>query len=220
MQRQLLAILAVLVSTSIAFSETLSPAPQVPSPASSQLSPPTKIASPAVAANYGKLPLSFEANQGQADSRVKFISHGTGYSLFLTGTAAVLQLTKPDPSKRDDPGGKVIGKTPLELAKHRPWIPMKTDVVRMELAGAASNSQVIGDGQLPGKSNYFIGKDSGQVAHEHSHVRQGEVQRGLSRSRPGLLRQPAPAGVRLRRRSRRECEAGQAALRRSEQAEA
>ena len=29
------------------------------------------------------VPLSFEANQGQTDSQVKFLSHGDGYSLFL-----------------------------------------------------------------------------------------------------------------------------------------
>ncbi len=33
---------------------------------------------------YGKLPLSFEANQGQADARVKFLSRTGGYTLFLT----------------------------------------------------------------------------------------------------------------------------------------
>jgi hypothetical protein len=33
---------------------------------------------------YGQLPLSFEANQGQADPQVGFLSHGSGYTLFLT----------------------------------------------------------------------------------------------------------------------------------------
>src|SRR5215472_9373099 len=31
--------------------------------------------------SYGKLPLSFEANQGQTDRQVKFLSRGGGYSL-------------------------------------------------------------------------------------------------------------------------------------------
>jgi len=44
---------------------------------------------------YGKLPLSFEKNEGQADSKVKFLSQGQGYSLFLTPTESVLTLTKP-----------------------------------------------------------------------------------------------------------------------------
>jgi hypothetical protein len=45
--------------------------------------------------SYGKLPLNFEVNKGQTDSRVKFLSRGSGYSLFLTGDAAVLALRKP-----------------------------------------------------------------------------------------------------------------------------
>jgi hypothetical protein len=42
--------------------------------------------------NYGRLPLSFEANQGQADPQVKFLCRGSGYLLFLTGDEAVLAL--------------------------------------------------------------------------------------------------------------------------------
>jgi uncharacterized protein (TIGR03437 family) len=39
---------------------------------------------------YGNLPLSFEANHGQTDGRVQFLSRGRGYTLFLTATEAVL----------------------------------------------------------------------------------------------------------------------------------
>lgn len=42
-------------------------------------------AEPQIVANYGKLPLSFEANLGQVDSGVKFLSRGSGYTLFLAG---------------------------------------------------------------------------------------------------------------------------------------
>jgi hypothetical protein len=41
-------------------------------------------------ANYGELPLGFEPNEGQTDGRVKFLSRGRWYSLFLTGNEAVL----------------------------------------------------------------------------------------------------------------------------------
>jgi len=34
---------------------------------------------------YGKLPLSFEVNQGQSDGRVEFLARGQGYSLFPHG---------------------------------------------------------------------------------------------------------------------------------------
>ncbi|PYV39316.1 MAG: hypothetical protein DMG06_23495 [Acidobacteria bacterium] len=42
--------------------------------------------------NYGKLPLTFEANRGQTDPQVKFLSRGPGYTVFLTSTEAVLTL--------------------------------------------------------------------------------------------------------------------------------
>jgi len=45
-----------------------------------------------IADSYGKLPLSFEANHGQANGRVKFLSRTAGYTLFLTGDEAVLTL--------------------------------------------------------------------------------------------------------------------------------
>src|ERR1035441_8505566 len=42
--------------------------------------------------NMARIPLSFEANQGQTDSVVKFFSRGDGYALFLTPTEAVFKL--------------------------------------------------------------------------------------------------------------------------------
>src|ERR1700730_6762465 len=55
-------------------------------------SPRQQVAAPAAKARYGRLPLSFEENRGQTDPRVKFLSRGNGYSLFLTSTEAVLKL--------------------------------------------------------------------------------------------------------------------------------
>jgi hypothetical protein len=45
--------------------------------------------------DYGKLPLTFEANVGQTDGRVKYISRGAGYTLFLTAeNEAVVSLAR------------------------------------------------------------------------------------------------------------------------------
>ncbi|MGD1104782.1 MAG: hypothetical protein ABSA59_22280, partial [Terriglobia bacterium] len=54
---------------------------------------PTKV-QPKLVARYGKLPLSFEANRGQTDSRVRFLARGGGYTIFLTADEAVLALQK------------------------------------------------------------------------------------------------------------------------------
>ena len=44
---------------------------------------------------YGRLPLSFEANRGQTSAQVDFVSRGSGYTLFVTPTEAVLTLRAP-----------------------------------------------------------------------------------------------------------------------------
>ena len=46
---------------------------------------------------YGRLPLSFEANLGQTDARVRFLARGGGYTIFLTADEAVLALRKSQP---------------------------------------------------------------------------------------------------------------------------
>ncbi|AXC09713.1 Cell surface protein [Acidisarcina polymorpha] len=123
--------------------------------APSKLVSPMKAVPPAITAAYGKLPLSFEANRGQSDPQVKFLSRGQGYTLFLTGNAAVLTLSKDLSSqpKTSAMAGKAALQRPAKI---------KTDVVRMELAGAARGMQVSGADALPGKANYFFGKDSSQ----------------------------------------------------------
>src|SRR5262249_52165308 len=47
------------------------------------------------------LPLASEANRGQTDSQVQFLSRGNGYSLFLTPTESVLRLRNPSASGSD-----------------------------------------------------------------------------------------------------------------------
>jgi hypothetical protein len=86
-------------------------------------------------ASYGNLPLSFVANTGHSDERVKFVARGQGYSLFLTPTEAVLALRA---STADGDS---------------------SSVVRMRLVGGNTQPQVTGLDPLPGRSNYFIGND-------------------------------------------------------------
>src|SRR5689334_17114608 len=39
-----------------------------------------------------RLPMIFEQNSGQSDSVVRFLSHGAGYTVFLTAKEAVVSL--------------------------------------------------------------------------------------------------------------------------------
>lgn len=56
---------------------------------------------------YGSLPLSFEANQGQTDSHVRFLTRGYGHTLFLTPSDAVLALRTGE-TKNARPGSEVL----------------------------------------------------------------------------------------------------------------
>lgn len=103
-------------------------------------------------ANYGKLPLRFEANRGQTDSRVQFVSRGSGYTLFLTSGEAVLTLAKPV-AKQDS----VLGPATDGKSQASPEA-----VVRLQLAGANSQPVVTQEDELPTRSNYFIGSDPGK----------------------------------------------------------
>src|SRR5213593_2346628 len=121
-----------------------------PAPATRTSTEIPQATKPQVLAAYGKLPLSFEANDGQADPQVKFLSRGSGYTLFLTSTEAVLTLTKADAyAKRRIPGEATL----VEPEKRA------GAVLRIRLVGTNPAPEVAGVGELPGKSNYFVGND-------------------------------------------------------------
>ena len=93
---------------------------------------------------YGKLPLHFEANQGQADPKVRFLSRGRGYTLFLTREEAVFSLRRPNPeSARSDQSAQKSG----------------IDVLRMKWLRGNPNPQIDGLELIDGKSHYFIGNN-------------------------------------------------------------
>jgi Beta-propeller repeat/Abnormal spindle-like microcephaly-assoc'd, ASPM-SPD-2-Hydin/HYDIN/CFA65/VesB-like, Ig-like domain len=88
---------------------------------------------------YTRLPLEFEANQGQSDSQVKFLARGQGYALFLTSNDAVLSLSKSSSATQKSTGA--------------------TDALRIHLIGGNPSPEVTAQEKLPGTSNYFIGSD-------------------------------------------------------------
>src|SRR5438270_4549683 len=111
---------------------------------------PSTAASLIASETYGRLPLHFEANQGQTHEDVRFLARGAGYSLYLTAGEAVLVLTKPNPDAKRD-----LRSAPERLGTQARGTPV---VVRMSLVGAAPKPLVSGLEELPGKVNYLIGK--------------------------------------------------------------
>ncbi len=94
---------------------------------------------------YGALPLVFEPNKGQTDSRVEFLSRGRGYGLYLTPTEAILVLART--ADNNDPASIDTGTG-------------KDATLQMNLTGAGLGAKLVGVNPLEGRSNYFIGKDT------------------------------------------------------------
>ena len=115
----------------------------------------------ATAAAYGRLPLSFEPNQGQVTDTVQFLAHGPGYSLYLRGTDATLTLRAPRaprPHNHDPRAGAGAGM--IEPGALTQTAPVTAAVLRLRYAGANLNPQPTGEERLPGVANYMVGGDS------------------------------------------------------------
>jgi hypothetical protein len=94
------------------------------------------------------LPLIFEPNLGQADldpsdSRARFVTHGSGYSMVLGNDGAILSL---------------VSKT-RSTSSTSSRSESRVETLRMKLAGARPNASLSAVDPLPGKSNYFIGNN-------------------------------------------------------------
>ena len=102
------------------------------------------VAAKRMAARYATIPLSFEANQGQTDPSVQFLSRGSGYSMFLTRDEVVLNL------ERQQSASPTPGQT---------QVAPPVDTLRMKLVGANAATAITGADPLTGVVSYFIGND-------------------------------------------------------------
>ena len=106
---------------------------------------------------YGNIPMSFEANKGQADANVRYQAHGSGYKLSLEASGATLSLAVP---KRNGQNG---ASKPAETAKGPVGtrLPEQTQYsdLKLNFVGANATPSAEGLGQLPGKDNYFLTSD-------------------------------------------------------------
>ena len=98
----------------------------------------------------------FEANRGQVNSQVRFLSRGHGSTLFLTATEAVYVLPLPDP--------------------HRLF------ALRMQLVGSDPNASSTGEAQAEARVSYFRGTEANWVTGipTYERVRYSEVYPGIS----------------------------------------
>ena len=121
---------------------------------------------------YGKLQLSFEANNGQTDPAVKYFARGSGYNVFFTDSEAVFVLPGVQAKVTDATTGEdetangnvepLSNRMAFEKAQRRAAARNlePPTVVKMRLEGANTSSGAIrGDDELPGKVSYFFGND-------------------------------------------------------------
>jgi hypothetical protein len=132
-------------------------------PSSAPASPPA--ISPAARARamkvFGGLPMMFEANQGQTDPRVKFLSRAPGYTLFLTDQEAVLSLPAGSPAEASAHAAARTRGSPAGQAEES-IVPKLTRTVRLKFVGANAPKAIVGRDELPSKTNYFLGNDPNQ----------------------------------------------------------
>lgn len=84
---------------------------------------------------FHTLPLGFEANMGQLDSDIKFISRARSFDLFLTSEGATITLK----------------------AQGTQHSCRRSLMLRMRLLRPCSQMQIAGEGETAAKANYFIG---------------------------------------------------------------
>lgn len=98
-----------------------------------------------------QLPVSFEANRGQALPDIDFLSRNKGYTIALNATEARLSLSRPvaqhETSARSGLGAKAAA------------IKTARDNLSFKLVGANAAAPAKGLEELPGKVNYFTGND-------------------------------------------------------------
>ncbi|MCW3094725.1 MAG: Cell surface protein, partial [Chthonomonadaceae bacterium] len=126
-------------------------------PASAAVSPFASLASgPAktrIARDLGRLPLSFERNKGQTDSHVRFLAHCTDGALFLTPSEAVFNLTPRTDTGYSAKNALCKGRSGRSEGK------AASVTVRMQIVGSDPRASVLQQQPLPGRVNYFSGKD-------------------------------------------------------------
>ena len=102
--------------------------------------------------------MMFEANNGQTDPRVKFL-------LAARATRSFSQIRKQSFHSRPHRQWwplLIQGSIPEARRFRISRLPGRSEVVRLKFAGASTPAAITGRGQLPGKTNYFIGNDPKQ----------------------------------------------------------
>jgi hypothetical protein len=109
--------------------------------------------------HFGGLPAVFEANEGQADARVRFLSRGARHTLMLGSDGASLALRPGGGDGREGAGGVRTLRAQGESALRARVPESSLQLLSMKFVGANPRAVVAGEGELKAKVNYFVGND-------------------------------------------------------------
>jgi hypothetical protein len=125
------------------------PAKPILPPSISHSTPAQKVS---VAGDFGRLPLSFESNQGQTDAKVRFLTHSGDSTLFLTPSEAVFSMAAQPQQKE---------KSALLKERTNRQQPAKIAhaALRMQMVGSNPRARALTQQPLAGRINYFLGND-------------------------------------------------------------
>jgi hypothetical protein len=128
----------------------------------------------------GSMPLAFTENQGQWDERVKFRANAGGATIWFTEDGVYYQFTRTilgtetpgeQPPVLSGEGlavGSLDGKVPQQAVGHpdisRDRLAHEPDsieqlVIKATFVGANPDVEIIGEGLIDYKCNYFLGND-------------------------------------------------------------
>lgn len=111
---------------------------------------PQKKIKPAISASSSRLPFLFEANNGQAEARARFIVRRPGYNVFLTDTGLVSVLQGLPPSTETGEQDKLSRQTDSE--------PTKAMALHMQFVGSGTEG-LKGIDPSKATANYYVGSN-------------------------------------------------------------
>ncbi len=103
--------------------------------------------------SFGRLPLYFIRNEGQADRRASFYAKTRSYTLWFSADGLVFDRTNAAAAESEMTASPGSGRPAVRENFRR-------DVSRLEFVGANQDPEISGEREQPCRVNYFIGNDS------------------------------------------------------------
>ena len=148
MKRKVL-LLSLLVATVFLMAQLLKVAGILPSFNSSK---PDSSQKEKVLEAYGKLPLYFIKNEGQLDEKVKYYEKGLGHAVYFTEDGIHISLTRYKEDKKK-------GKEFVAISDRTKRPEFETRTVKLYFLDSNPKPELVAEGELEGKVNYFVGND-------------------------------------------------------------